>query len=187
MLLIACVRLKHISKLLPAYSLSDSLPVLHWWLKSRKIKRTFNIIQRFNPDSRKYLPGTFTMFGVGRGGWCGQGTHHLTVLTLPSMFPSEATDTVVYLPTSQQNASLSNEEAVIFLNTPPKPSFGWCLAVFILKRQEITPCRWGKHDRGHHYSSVARRKSPQGAQKNEKLFFFATDVYWFVRFIGSTP
>lgn len=125
---------------------------------------------------------------LGRGGgWCGQGTHHLTVLTLPSMFPSEATDTVVYLPTSQQNASLSNEEAVIFLNTPPKPSFGWCLAVFILKRQEITPCRWGKHDRGHHYSSVARRKSPQGAQKNEKLFFFATDVYWFVRFIGSTP
>lgn len=86
------------------------------------------------------------------------------------MSPPEATDRVVHPPPDQQRHIFLTRGSH-FLNASTKPSFGWCLAVFTLRQQEMTPCRWREHDRGHHRSSLPRDGKALGVLKRMRNFF----------------
>lgn len=121
-------------------------------------------MQPFNPDSRKHLPGTFTMFGRQ------QNPPFYSVLTLLSMFPPEATGTIVHLPPSQHSTSISNERQSFLEHSPQILLHLMLSSVHLEKVGGSTLWVTETWQRPPLLIISPTWKTPRGTQENKKLF-----------------
>lgn len=169
--LTACVRPKHI------LSLNCFLPILWYFFSSPSPTQ----VQENKEELQCYAALQPWLLLCLRG----RGTRHPTPFWPCHLqcFPgSSQTQLSICLPGS--TASLSNKEAVISLNTAPKSSFSWCSPWEGRRWHHVSEGNITEATTTHQFPET---EGPWGYSREWETFFFTTDVYWFVQFIGSIP